>query len=87
MLTCVEMHRWSNALMNFKYGKNFTYHEMVARPNQGYFTAAFISVFTYLSILFIKIRPLRSLLFAIGVLPRPGKLRATVTRRLLRRLS
>ncbi|PHJ23417.1 saccharopine dehydrogenase [Cystoisospora suis] len=65
--------RWSNALMNFKYGKNFKYHEMVAAPDQGFFTAAFISLFTYLSLFVIKVKPLRSLLFALGVLPKPGE--------------
>ncbi|PFH37013.1 saccharopine dehydrogenase domain-containing protein [Besnoitia besnoiti] len=65
--------RWSNALMDNKYGKNLLYREMVTTRNGGIFTNACISLCTYAVLFLVSIRPIRSLLLAFGLLPQPGE--------------
>ncbi|KFG41346.1 saccharopine dehydrogenase domain-containing protein, partial [Toxoplasma gondii p89] len=65
--------RWSNALMGFKYGKDFVYRELMSVNKGGFFSALTTSMLVYVGMLCIKFSPIRSLLFALRLLPQPGE--------------
>ncbi|KEP62711.1 UNVERIFIED_CONTAM: saccharopine dehydrogenase domain-containing protein [Hammondia hammondi] len=65
--------RWSNALMGFKYGKDFVYRELMSVNKGGFFSALTTSLLVYAGMLCIKFSPIRSLLFALRLLPQPGE--------------
>ncbi|KAL8273197.1 hypothetical protein Esti_002955 [Eimeria stiedai] len=64
--------RWSNALLDYRYGRDFVYYEMLACAF-NLLTAFLAMVATYLSLLFVGCPPTRYLGRVLRLIPKPGE--------------
>lgn len=65
--------RWTSALLGNMYGKNLTYSVVRAPEKASRLYMLFTSLVLYLSVYAFRFKAIRSLLYALHVLPRPGE--------------